>query len=108
MRLRKRREFLAVQSAGTKIHGRHFFAMVSRRPDPVRSPGRVGFTVSKKVGNAVTRNRIKRLLREAVRLGRWLPPGCDVVIVAKPSASAVAGLRDVISDLERVRGRLPC
>jgi ribonuclease P protein component len=107
MRLRKRREFLAVQSAGAKIHGKHFFAMVVRRPE-TGSPGRVGFTVSKKVGNAVTRNRIKRLLREAVRQGRWLPPGCDLVVVAKPSASAVAGLRDVASDLERVRGRLPC
>lgn len=56
------------------------------------SGARIGFTVTKKVGNAVERNRIRRRLREAVRLSEALSPApqTDYVVVARREALAVA------------------
>ena len=50
---------------------------------------RIGFTVTKKQGNAVVRNRIKRRLREAVRLSlpELVLPGCDYVFIGRKSAA---------------------
>jgi ribonuclease P protein component len=104
MRLRRRQDFLAVQSEGAKIHGRMFLALVR----PTEGPGRVGLTVTRRVGNAVTRNRIKRLVREWLRQNGWVPAGCDVVIVAKEGAAEARRLADVAPDLARIRGRIAC
>jgi ribonuclease P protein component len=105
MRLRRRREFLAVQSAGTKVNTRHFVALVARARAGV-APGRVGLTVSKRVGTAVVRNRVKRLMREWLRTHAWVPDGYDVVIIAKDSAASLEGLREVGGDLTRIRGQV--
>lgn len=81
-RLRKRAEFLAVRR-GEKRRGRLFLLEVMDRKDD--GAARVGFTVTKKAGNAVRRNRIRRRLREAVRLHAAgdMASGNDYVIVGR-------------------------
>ena len=61
---------------------------------------RYGLSVSKRVGKAVTRNRVKRLLREILRL-KPLEPGWDIVFIARPLAATVdyGGLEKSIGDL---------
>ena len=105
MRLRRRGEFLAVQGGGTKLHGRHILAIAQRQAEP-GPRGRLGLTVTKKVGNAVVRNRIKRLLREWLRLHGWVPTGWDVVLVAKDSAARQLHPDDFAPDLTRILRQL--
>lgn len=85
LRLRKRWEFLAVQRQGKRLHGR-YLVVIARLTGPDEAT-RLGITVSRKVGNAVVRNRLKRLIREAFRVQQHdLPASLDIVVVAKRSA----------------------
>ena len=88
LRLRRRPEFLRVQERGDKINADCFLALVlpNGRPDGVT---RVGMTVSTKVGNSVTRNRIRRRLRTLYRTRRaGLPKGLVMVLIARSNAAS--------------------
>jgi ribonuclease P protein component len=105
MRLRQRVDYVAVQTGGIKLHGRHVLAMARRRDRPALG-GRLGLTVTKKVGNAVVRNRIKRWLREWLRTHGWVPMGWDMVVVAKDSAAGQLHPEDFGPDLTRILRQL--
>ncbi|EJF78760.1 ribonuclease P protein component [Candidatus Bartonella washoeensis Sb944nv] len=104
-RIRKRADFLAVRT-GEKRRGPLFLLEVKSRQQTaeIKSPlvARVGFTVTRKNGNAVKRNRIKRRLREAVRVGLTndMEAGTDYVIIAYPDALH-APFKSLISELNR-------
>ncbi len=87
IRLRKRGDYLDVQRCGRKVQSSAFIGLVLMR-DTDRS--RLGVTVTKRLGNAAVRNRIKRLVREAFRRG-WLhlPDHTDVVVIAKKRAATL-------------------
>jgi ribonuclease P protein component len=73
-----------------------------REPEPARAANRAGFSVNRRVGNAVTRNRARRLMREAWRLNKHkLKPNFDAMIVAR---SGIVGksLREIEGDLLRL------
>ena len=106
MRIRKRAEFVAIQGDGLKLHGRHVLALAKKRSDPEQL-GRLGITVTKKVGNAVVRNRIRRLVREWMRLHGWVPVGWDIVVVAKDSAARQVHPDDFAPDLSKILRQLP-
>jgi ribonuclease P protein component len=89
LRLRLRRDFLRVQKRGRKHHSPNF--VVACASQLSSGPSRVGFSVSRRVGNAVVRNRLKRRLREFVRLRRReLPAARDLVVIAKPGAAKLS------------------
>lgn len=80
-RLRANEDFQRLRRDGTSLP--HKALLLSISPNP-RGHNRYGFVVSKQVGGAVTRNRVRRLLREAVRqVHPDVEAGFDVVIVAR-------------------------
>ena len=88
-RLKKRAEFLAV-AKGQRSARRAFVVQTIATSTPDAEP-RCGFTVTKKVGNAVVRNRIRRRLREVVRLDaeRLGRPGFDHVVIGRRDALSI-------------------
>jgi ribonuclease P protein component len=93
-RLRKRREFLHVQQRGRRLYGRRFIYYIQ---PGATAQTRLGITVSRKVGKAVVRNRIKRFVREVFRQHPDLfPRAVDVVVIAKRGIEdfAYATVRD--------------
>lgn len=98
--LTKRRDFELVFKDGVTLSSQYL--VIYARPNELNC-NRLGLSVSKKIGNAVIRNRIKRLLREALRkiLHEW--PLCyDFVVVAKKS-SVEGKLNDFIRDINKIK-----
>jgi ribonuclease P protein component len=87
-RLKRRAEFLRVAAKGRKAPAPGLVLQALRRDDT--APARLGFTVTKKVGNAVVRNRTRRRLKEAARLLLQQQPvvGVDLVLIGRDGTRA--------------------
>jgi ribonuclease P protein component len=113
-RLKQRADYLAA-AAGTKVPAAAFILQARERRDsassrPDRAPPRFGFTASKKIGNAVERNRVRRRLREMVRLTAALPAqtGYDYVLIGRRAALSAPFERlvaDFAGALKRIHKR---
>jgi ribonuclease P protein component len=104
VRLRRRREFLILQRLGRRRHTPSFVILQAPSGAPT---SRLGVTVSSRVGNAVVRNRVKRLVREIFRAGRQnLGAPLDIVIIAKPNAAQISHAQ-AATELERALGVAP-
>jgi ribonuclease P protein component len=97
--LRKRADFL--RAAGARRQGTNGFLLQARDRSDGDPVARVGFTASKKIGNAVARNRAKRRLRALVRevLAPEARPGWDYVLVARPEATVTRPYAELRADL---------
>jgi ribonuclease P protein component len=112
-RLKERAEFLAV-AQGVRSARRGFVLQAAYQRKPVDvaelengvAEPRCGFTVTKKIGNSVVRNRIRRRLREAIRLNGtdWAKPGIDYVLVGRDQALTLS-FDDLKSDLAGAFGQ---
>jgi ribonuclease P protein component len=117
-RLKRRAEFLQVAAANRKWVAPGLILQVRRQPSPESSnvnaapvarlePVRVGFTASRKVGNAVKRNRARRRLRAvAAEVLEHAEPGVDFVLIARPATvdrdyQALVG--DLVAGLKRLK-----
>ena len=102
VRLRKHAQYCRVQSKGRRVGGK-FLLFIFSPSSLVHA--RFGLTVSKRVGKAVIRNKVKRRLREILRHHKNVLCGLDVVVIAKnnaASASFVSLKQDVTELLERI------
>ena len=101
-RVRKRAEYLDVQSGGVRVNGDCLVFVLKRRP--LGAPLRLGITASRKVGNAVQRSRARRLIREGFRaVFSELPEAIDIVVIVRRPL----GDRKMEAVLEEWRRALP-
>jgi ribonuclease P protein component len=102
-RLSRSAEFERAYRQGRSHANRHFVVYAFPREAEADDEARLGLSVSRKVGGATDRNRVKRLVREAFAAeSSVVPAGHDVVVVARPSARDLAEREG----LEGVRGAL--
>jgi ribonuclease P protein component len=89
-RLHRSAEFLRLQRNGVRFQSPHFVLYAGNLDDePERS--RLGITVSRRIGNSVVRNRVKRRVRECFRkvMRAELPPRTSIVVIARGGAGAL-------------------
>jgi ribonuclease P protein component len=109
-RLHRSAEFLRLQRNGVRFQGPHFVVYAgSLDNDPTRS--RLGVTVSRRIGNAVVRNRVKRRVRECFRkaIRAELPPLTSVVVIARAGAASLKSPAindELIMAARNLRGRI--
>lgn len=99
--MRKRADYLKAASA--RRQGTNGFLLQARNRADGDPQTRIGFTASKKIGNAVARNRAKRRLRALARevLAPRAQPGWDYVLVARPEATIARPYADLVTDFEQ-------
>jgi len=87
-RILKKREFISLKLYGRRYYTKNFVVIIRENRGGIT---RLGITVSKRIGNAVKRNRIKRLIREFFRLNKQqIPKGYDLLITALKQNNAFA------------------
>lgn len=102
-RILKRSEFIALSKLGRRVQNNDFIAYFL---PALHNHSRVGVTVTKKVGQAVERNRIKRLVREYFRLNRHCLSGkWDINIIAKRQSAGITSER-AFRSLENIFDRI--
>jgi ribonuclease P protein component len=116
-RLKRRTDFRAIAQDGARAPARTFVLQALRRDEMGQESGkgsgkefgkiRIGFTVSRQVGNAVERNRVRRRLREVVRLKpeTAFAPGYDYVLIGRRNALACP-FSDIARELDGALRRI--
>jgi ribonuclease P protein component len=106
VRLSRSSEFARVSTQGRAEHGKLMICKVARlSAEEIASTARVGIVTSRRVGSAVVRNRVRRRLRELVRVDlAALPANCWVVLIAK-AAAANASFDDLRAEWRRLANR---
>lgn len=98
-RILKPGDFSRVRKTGKRVSTRSLTLYILPNES---GKARLGLSVSSRVGNAVTRNRIKRLLREAFRLNYGSFPRSSDVLVSVKSAEGIKDLSDCVKELSKV------
>ncbi len=93
----KRAEYLLLSASGKKLHTRHFVILWSEKGT---ERTRLGITASRKLGNAVARNRVKRLVREYFRLCKDQFISADFNFIAKKGADKLT-YQEVRQELQK-------
>lgn len=96
-----------------RVTSRYFYFLIAASPGAASSlavsaaekpPARLGLIVTRRLGGAVVRNRVKRICRECFRRSAqdWVPAGIDLVVIARAGAERLSAL-DALAEWERVR-----
>lgn len=102
--LRSRAEFLRIQNGSLRASSAHFVFLVGPSTLGPNAASRLGIVTTRKLGNAVVRNRVKRTARETFRkLPDFVPIGVDLVVIARSRAETLTQPQ-VQEEWERARG----